>query len=884
MIHRTLTKQSGIAILSSLIFLAIVVVMLGIGTVVGLSNFRLSKDNKATIQAQHAADTAIEQAIYEFWHVPNYLAERKPNIVPTGTKLSIANYKRILDKELDVGNQLTNIYAGENGEYGDPVTLSGKLDNDSSYEAIVRRRDVGNRVLFNIVSKGVMNSAERYVTQNLTFGSQNPWDFAILTDNIECIFCHLEVYSIETGYKADGTLRNFFKDSLSDIHGFERVRVGSIAKLELESSKAQQADSYILGSIYTRDTTNFIDEKAEIYTVALQENTPLINTGATFGSSFKRLEKWDSTTNDSYQDCVNPTDCTAFGKMYTHYPTEDVAQPDGLLQTDFPLPVSDNDANRLIDDREWNDAISGGGRVSVSSKGSVNAILTTPSAAGIIIVGKNEKLGEVNASTSTYSSSQAKNTSSFKGEHLILRGTANSPLEFDGKVYVNGDVIISGRVSGNGMIVARGNVYIVGDIVYDCGNSECDYTNPDTLPRFALSAVGNITSGIYSAASTVYNPSQSPVTLSNDIYYYKKADGQTVTDRFLSQDFGMVTTTDGVRNTDNLMTLAANQMCNFNRVELERISSNPNYKPRFYIFRQGEHDWVKRCKVWHYQSKGKEYGPVLLRDSRAARDLQGNLLKKQGENAVYPGTPVPDSSTAAKYEKAIKDATFITLSPEDHWTLGKYGINEVAFDTQFPSAEVPNAGSCSGVVENYIKDKLFSLKVGSNGEQSQGDVGGSDGNEPDDCYNIAVARERLRAMNAELVLQQMWKTYVEDSGARRDILHSKDSESFRFDGVIYTGNAFLFIVPNNSVAQGEAVVNGSFIAADMGVLVGGSKTKRNNSLMHSNPIEQDARGLRIHYDRRAITLISDVGEGVGLARSSFEVMNVNDAKQYFGGP
>ena len=868
--QRNSNKQSGIAILSSLIFLAIVVVMLGIGTVVGLSNFRLSKDNKATIQAQHAADAAIERAIYEFWHVPNYLAEFQ-SLVPTGSKLSIATYKRILSKEVDVGQSMIPIYPGpDESTYGNSVSISGQLDNGSSYEAVVQRKDIGNRVLFNIVSKGMMDSAERYVTQTLSFGSENPWDFAILTDNIECIFCHLEVYSMEAGYKADGTLRNFFTDSLADIHGFERVRVGSISKLELSGGKHQEADSYILGSVYARETSNFVSGKSEIYTVGLQPDMPIIETGNNFASSFKRLDEWDSAAPLNTQDCASE-DCVAFGKLYTHYPTEDIAQPDGLLQSAFPLPVTDDDANRIIDNNEWDNAVAGGGSLSVRQKGTVNNILTTTNAAGIIVVDKGRQLGDVTLSDNSFASSKAK--SSLGGQHLILRGVADNPIVMDGKVYVNGDVVISGRVAGDGMIIARGNVYIVGDIVYDCGRSDCDYSKPDSLPRFALAAIGNITSGIYSSPSHSgsYDPTLSPKTLSETLTYNESAD--TPTTRFVAQDYGTLTRPTGGRDHKNGLSLAGSQLFTFNHSEYQKASNDSTYIPRFYIYRQGEHDWLQSCNsCWTHQG-----GPQLMRGNLATRRLDGGIIQYNGADVTQN---IAGTTSGTTHENILKRAVYISLSPEDHWTLGGYTIEEPDFNTQFPSA-----GGCNPAkVDKYINEKLFNLKLNNAGEQKQGAHRVDDVSSPDTCYDIAVARERLRAMNSELVLRKMWKTYVEDAGARTDMISVNDGNSFRFDGIIYTGNAFFFLSPATSVTQGEALVNGSFIAADMGVLVGGTSTIRHNSLMHSNPAEQNARGLRIHYDRRAIGLISDTGEGVGLAKSSFEVMSVNDAKQYFGGP
>ena len=84
-----------------------------------------------------------------------------------------------------------------------------------------------------------------------------------------------------------------------------------------------------------------------------------------------------------------------------------------------------------------------------------------------------------------------------------------SPLVLDGDVYVSGDVVISGYVSGRGRLIAQGNVYVTGDIRYACdedsldfeikGPTDCSYSEPETLPRIALAALGNIAIGPYQA-------------------------------------------------------------------------------------------------------------------------------------------------------------------------------------------------------------------------------------------------------------------------------------------------------------------------------------------------------------------------------------------------
>jgi len=62
---------------------------------------------------------------------------------------------------------------------------------------------------------------------------------------------------------------------------------------------------------------------------------------------------------------------------------------------------------------------------------------------------------------------------------LILIGTYGNPIDITGPVYVDGDVIIKGYVTGQGAIYAKRNVHIIGDIIYK---------NPPTWPHGANDA------------------------------------------------------------------------------------------------------------------------------------------------------------------------------------------------------------------------------------------------------------------------------------------------------------------------------------------------------------------------------------------------------------
>lgn len=102
-------------------------------------------------------------------------------------------------------------------------------------------------------------------------------------------------------------------------------------------------------------------------------------------------------------------------------------------------------------------------------------------------------------------------TGKLDGNAILDGGTlsGNSYFDLAGTVYINGDVVLRGLIRGQGRIIARGNIYIVGDFVYACDNPPplttkrackiSDYKNPDYLPRIALLAGGSILVGDYDA-------------------------------------------------------------------------------------------------------------------------------------------------------------------------------------------------------------------------------------------------------------------------------------------------------------------------------------------------------------------------------------------------
>jgi Tfp pilus assembly protein PilX len=112
----------------------------------------------------------------------------------------------------------------------------------------------------------------------------------------------------------------------------------------------------------------------------------------------------------------------------------------------------------------------------------------------------------------------------FDGNVIIDAGRINggrNAFKIDGTILINGDLVIRGRILGQGRIVARGNIYVVGDLVYDCNNGTAacvpsNYGTPETLPKVALLAGGNVVVGDYDAPDSRMNQRNRAFDLVND--------------------------------------------------------------------------------------------------------------------------------------------------------------------------------------------------------------------------------------------------------------------------------------------------------------------------------------------------------------------------------
>ncbi len=522
---KTRYHQKGIALIAALGFMVITSALIGTLLVANISNKRLTAYNKQSIQAQFAAEAAIDQAVVTFWHAASRNIETAKGV---SYKKSVEDYRDYWD------NLSTPLESAVDGNsvpiFGTPVTLTGSLANGATYQVEVSRKDVGSKSTLQMVSTSNLGSeTTRQLQQD--FSVEFPpfeLDFALLTDMVNCTFCHAAFVSMESAY--DQNIGNATFDHLVDITdqsdrkdaaaGTERIRVAVLRELLAEPG-GWRANTLIGGTIYTRGLQNIIGNNSDCDAGSCKQNV--------FGPSyqFSNGEILPLIANEDYQEFRNfpdhPTNnseetfmCTASqndgnsgceqaaARGYTNYPTAQqgqVAPIDGVVPEVefFPTPVPDIDGNRFIDNNEWAAAV--GDIVSGQINGAANLLLSPTDVNGNVQAGGTATFTFNNVTATPIDGLQSLSSltpSSTRGVqgNLILIGTDTNPIQLQGKIYVDGDVVIAGYIDpGNdGVILARRNLYIVGDLLYDCNgssaNADCHYYDPSNLPRLAMAAAG----------------------------------------------------------------------------------------------------------------------------------------------------------------------------------------------------------------------------------------------------------------------------------------------------------------------------------------------------------------------------------------------------------
>lgn len=293
------------------------------------------------------------------------------------------------------------------------------------------------------------------------------FDYGVLANNINCIFCHTQIDSAD----------RYFNNDPNDYNTFEKIKVGTLESLMIRHEwdtrpemSDWDADSMVAGPIYVRGS------------VVNQNGVPVTNWDEASLRSVD-FDQYGYIVEDTWGD-VHIEDFVAAGdppppgeNLYLDYPTDYNDMPDGKLPTIFPPPFPDDGGidpgtgqpttagagNRVVDPEEFYKA-------SLDAEGGIIAGIINVSPPDFIIDTVPEYADALfNGNTAAVSGSVTGN--------IVLTGTEDNPIVIHETVAIDGDLVINGYVKGSGSLIVSGNIYIPGDLRYLDGR---EYLPTDT--------------------------------------------------------------------------------------------------------------------------------------------------------------------------------------------------------------------------------------------------------------------------------------------------------------------------------------------------------------------------------------------------------------------
>ncbi|MAE29333.1 MAG: hypothetical protein CMJ87_10185 [Planctomycetes bacterium] len=282
------------------------------------------------------------------------------------------------------------------------------------------------------------------------------FDFGILANNANCVFCHTQVDSSDRYYNTD-----------TAAYGtFERIKVGTLESLMLRHDMDGRpnindfdADSVMAGTLYVRGVATDHDG------MPIGDWSVQSQRGFTFdGAGLLQEDAWGEMSTGTFSPAGDPP--LPFENLYLDYPADYTDMVDGKLPTEFPCPFPDDggldpatglpdpDAigNKRVDPAEFY-------AVAQEAEGSIIAGVINVSAPDFVI----DTIPEYAAAV--FTGNQISLPSSTVG-NVVLSGESDNPIVIDGDVAIDGDVVIQGYIKGTGAILASGNIFVPTDLVY----------------------------------------------------------------------------------------------------------------------------------------------------------------------------------------------------------------------------------------------------------------------------------------------------------------------------------------------------------------------------------------------------------------------------------
>ncbi len=588
------TSQNGFALLWALLAIILVLGSVALAAMRVQASGRVTDDAVQKVLLDEACKAGVDIGIARIWN--DY-------VVGNGnTTGNMASYRQYLNDIVDNNEDLNGNGVRDEGEsdlngngifeVGAPAILiepdtARRLRNGAIVrEVTVSRTDDLTGSSLTIRATAERGEASQTCQQTIRISGKlfEGFEFAILANNINCILCHAEIHALDLSRNTDP----------SRYGTFDRVKVASLESLLYRRT---EACSNVAGTVYTR---------GQIYDTTGAPLSPSQVASSTFkGYSFSNL---NGKINQNSSGTMSKTSLTqaqqdpsgslqSFANLYKDYPTERALMTDGPLPESFPAPYPDDNGNRLVDDDEF-------ARVMSSTTGSISGGIAYG-----VPQGSTYNLGDLPTASNAAASSLAAN-GTYSG-NLVLVGTEANPIEINGKIAVDGDLVIQGPVKGWGQLMVRGNTYVTGDVTYKDAPGQFGVAEDGTENGLALTSGGSVLMGDYltiRGKNHTADASKFPDTslsirmreARKTKNVTKKVGNKNVTE---TMEYGyfdpgvvdagniqstMVSGGKQVTRTGQQFSFTTSELMLFNNLEVEKAVADPSYKPRFYGLRESQ--------------------------------------------------------------------------------------------------------------------------------------------------------------------------------------------------------------------------------------------------------------------------------------------------------
>lgn len=501
------------------------------------------------------------------------------------------------------------------------------------------------------------------------------FEYAVLANNINCIMCHAEFQALDLARNTDPIMYGTF----------DRIKVATLESLLIRPSTC---DSNVAGTLYTRG-------------VITNESGTTLTSGQIAGSDMNGYQ-FSPVNGKIIQDgsgdmsgaSLSPGETDGegeleqFANLYLNYPDEADQMTDGDLPTDFPAPYGDDNGDRYVNDDEF-------ARVMNSADGSITG--------GVVYGVEDGQVYSESALPSSSNSAASEVTSGSYDGNLVLVGTDDNPIELNGNIAVDGDLVIKGKVKGWGQLLVRGNAYVVGDVTYADAPGEFGTAADGTENGLALVSGGSVLIGDYLTVrgknhteDTSKYPNKSYSIRSRDEHQSSSVwlDGENQTLEYGYFDPGAVDaggiqetmldeSGNEVTRTGQQFSFTQSELMLFNNLQVDMMVADPDYEARFYGLRETQPD-----DIYAYSHPPDEHSVRYDESGGGVMSIVDYMIQE----GVDPAR--------------LSDAAFHYMNPDANW-IGEDVLRQIWWDDEQARPSSGQPIQFDGLI--YSNNAVFSI-------------------------------------------------------------------------------------------------------------------------------------------------------------------------------